>query len=353
MQGRIVNFNGRIVHGWTAVDLTVDVFLDDIKSNIQPRYTVSKDPQYHDFHMDIGSSPADAATPKIVVKFAGTDIPLDVAPRVAGFVNPVEIAAINGGILDYIGSINDLPSPPQSYIDYIGSGAAGRKGFLSIGFLTFVDLVYYGMLSGQNRSIVDLGCGCGRVGLALGPYLRPTDQYTGFDTWAEGVQWAREHVTTRYPNITFQEMPPERDSHRHGYQADQVAPIELPNDSVDSVFAMSVFTHLRMPATVGYLKEIFRILKPGGRAMLTWFLCAPEDEWIPKNIRIDEKSDDGYFTVDDTYVDSYFFEGKVLAAVQRAGFETYLKQYGFWHGERPKNRLSREGQDMLILVKPG
>ena len=187
----------------------------------------------------------------------------------AGLVNPVDFSPTDVAV--YLSKIVDLPTPPQEYIDYVGGGPA--QGFIQTGASVFSNLLYYGMLRGDNITIVDLGCGCGRVALALGPHLRVGDRYIGFDTWPQGLSWAEKNLTSRYPGLTFRSLPEIGQSTRGGYRADNFFPIEVDDQSVDSVIALSLFTHLRLPAVVGYLTEVFRILKPGGRAYTTFVLC--------------------------------------------------------------------------------
>ena len=42
--------------------------------------------------------------------------------------------------------------------------------------------------------------------------------------------------------------------------------------SVDRALALSVFTHLDGPTARHYLRELARVLRPGGRALLTFFV---------------------------------------------------------------------------------
>src|SRR4051812_16426449 len=51
---------------------------------------------------------------------------------------------------------------------------------------------------------------------------------------------------------------------------------EVPDGSVDRVWAGSVFTHLTEPEIVHYMKEIRRVLKPDGLAYATFFMYSPE-----------------------------------------------------------------------------
>jgi ubiquinone/menaquinone biosynthesis C-methylase UbiE len=349
LKGRVEGFDGRLLTGWVEGSAGVDVYLDDMLAEITPNYEINSESNARTFELDLARLHSFAETPNIVVKFARTNIELEVAPTVVGIVNQVDFSPVDHDVSAYVSRIVDLPTPPQEYIDYVGGG--GPRDFIATGTQIFADLLYYGMLEPRPLTIVDLGCGCGRVALAVGPHLNPDDRYVGFDTWSPGISWAQQNVTTRYPNLEFRAFPDTDQGHREGYKADSVFPTELPDSSVDSVMALSLFTHLRMPAAAGYLREIFRILKPGGRAFVTFFICEPGNPWILQNLAVTEQNDDGYFVVDDTYVDAYLFESRLKQVIENVGFRIALKKYGVW-GEHPRTRFSREGQDLIIAVKP-
>ena len=44
------------------------------------------------------------------------------------------------------------------------------------------------------------------------------------------------------------------------------------DNSFDLVFLTSVFTHMFAGDVENYLSEISRVLKPGGKCLITWFL---------------------------------------------------------------------------------
>lgn len=347
-RGRVVGFDGRRVHAWVHTGVRIDLYIDRDLFNGEVNYRDSPNPGVADVFVDIGLDPRRAETPCVEVLFSDTHQPLDVAPPLVGFINRRDFAPIDL-FCDYFARIPDQPYPPDAYSTYVGGG--GREGFLKTGARTFLNLFHYGMLEGDGRQIVDLGCGCGRVALPLGPFLTVNDTYVGYDTWRAGIDWAQKNISERYPHLSFHWLPQPEQAGRAGYQADKVFQLPLPDEVADSVIALSVFTHLRMAAAESYLREIFRILKPGGRAYLTWFLVSGDEDWLFANRTVDDESEDGWFTVDQTYVDAYFRESRVLDMIEAIGFRLALKAYGYW-GARPESEGSREGQDLLILLKP-
>ena len=55
-----------------------------------------------------------------------------------------------------------------------------------------------------------------------------------------------------------------------------------PDESFDIVFAASIFTHCLPEATINYIREAGRVLKPGGRCLFSFFLL---DNYRPGQVR--------------------------------------------------------------------
>jgi SAM-dependent methyltransferase len=348
--GQIIGFDGRFFRARLKQGASLAVYVDEVLVDAEINHTASMEPGFTNVLIDFNLDPHRAPTPKITIKFAGTDTNVDVAPVAAGFVNQTEFARLDEkGLPAYMTRVQDLRSPPDELVDYIGGG--GRSGFLLVGAWTLLNLIYFGMLNGDSRTIVDLGCGCGRAALAIAPYLTDNDRFYGYDTWKAGIDWAMQNITAFYPYMNFEWLQQEDQRGRRGYQAGRAFKLNLPADSVDTVFAMSLFTHLRLEVAAEYLREIYCILKPGGRAYITWLLTRPSDSYVESLGVINETTADGYYSVDDTYVDAYLYEERVFEVIEAAGLKVLYKQYGFW-GEKPQTKFSRECQDLLIMSKP-
>jgi hypothetical protein len=87
-----------------------------------------------------------------------------------------------------------------------------------------------------------------------------------------------------------------------------------------------------------YLREIVRVLKPGGRCLITYFLITPEVEALLKRgVRTlpMREQPGGYSTIDrgTPEYDIGFRESAVLALYRQLGLElTSAIQYGTWYG---------------------
>ena len=100
--------------------------------------------------------------------------------------------------------------------------------------------------------------------------------YHGFDVTFPMVEWCQQNITSRYPNFQFQhaDLANTLYAKTGGDAADYTFP--YPDGTFDVVFATSVFTHLLPDSAHRYAAESARVLRRGGRALLTFFLTNDE-----------------------------------------------------------------------------
>jgi ubiquinone/menaquinone biosynthesis C-methylase UbiE len=115
------------------------------------------------------------------------------------------------------------------------------------------------------KEIVDLGCGTGTMSCAIAQTF-PNAKVWGIDKSDRLLDTARKLQQERH--LTNLEL-----AVGDAYQ------IDLPNASIDLVYGRLLFQHLAEPLTA--LKEIARVLKPGGKVCLvdvadSWFALNPE-----------------------------------------------------------------------------
>jgi SAM-dependent methyltransferase len=137
-----------------------------------------------------------------------------------------------------------------------------------------------------DHDVLDIGCGIGRTARYLCDYLDPRARYEGFDIVEELITWCQENITTRFSNFTFQYTP----LFNTHYQRDDSLPsaetftFPYPDNSFDFVFAHSIFSHLQPDASQNYLREIRRVLRPGGISYSTWMMFEAELTHEPKPV---------------------------------------------------------------------
>ena len=109
---------------------------------------------------------------------------------------------------------------------------------------------YFSMDIANTTSVLDWGCGCGRLTRHLGRYT--TAAIDGVDIDPYNVKWCSENL----PGPAFTLVDPWK-------------PLPFDDACFDFVIGHSVFTHLTEKAQFFWLDELARVLKPGGAALVT------------------------------------------------------------------------------------
>ncbi len=170
----------------------------------------------------------------------------------------------------FTGRRNELtPSKRQSL-------SIGTGDFNEIGKKIFHHLVQLCQLKPHER-VLDVGCGIGRAAVPLTQYLKQPGSYEGFDIVPENIHWCQEKITPKFPHFKFQVVDvfnsvynPKGRTTGENYQ------FPFQSSSFDVIFLTSVFSHMLPEELENYLKEISRLLKPGGRCLITYFLLNSE-----------------------------------------------------------------------------
>ena len=158
------------------------------------------------------------------------------------------------------------PLPPARLVFRV-AGTLDRQWFLDSGLRAAQSI--RGTLSGHGvavealSSVLDFGCGCGRV---IRHLLGLPGQLHGCDRDATAVRWCRRHLPPAAFAVNAIEPPlPYRDG--------QFA----------LIYALSVFTHLPARLQQEWMRELRRVLAPGGHLLVSVHGAAyrdglPEDE---------------------------------------------------------------------------
>ncbi|WP_374282460.1 class I SAM-dependent methyltransferase [Novosphingobium sp.] len=123
-------------------------------------------------------------------------------------------------------------------------------GFEEFGKIELAVLRQFGLE--PDHSLIDVGCGAGRLARPLSEYL--TGSYLGIDLVPDLIQHARK-ISAR-PDWRFEVI-------------DHIG-IPAPDNSADFVCFFSVLTHLLHEHSYWYLEEAKRVLKPGGRVVFSF-----------------------------------------------------------------------------------
>lgn len=211
--------------------------------------------------------------------------------------------------------------------------------------------IEYGDLRPEH-SVLDIGCGVGRLAAPLADFLGADASYEGFDVDKQAIDWCREAIGKQHDNFQFQHTAVNND-HYNPDGALQGKNFQFPyaNDTFDFAVATSVFTHLSTRDAKHYLGETSRVLKPRGKALLTWyvlketFTSRSADSPLNFNHPIDSVS--ATATPKNPLAAMAFDETFILEAMAEAGLQLLSNIYpGTWRSEDGPTH-----QDLVVVQK--
>jgi SAM-dependent methyltransferase len=175
-------------------------------------------------------------------------VPIRARIAVRGFLREVPIRVCDVAADVSGGEGEPPPLPPARLRRRVGTDSS-RAQFLAVGTLT-ADLVRQMFTThrdpGQRYGTwLDFGCGSGRIArhlIASGEVA----ELTGLDIDRDAIAWCARNLPGRF--LAIAPKPP--------------TPVDTA--SVDVVTCISVFTHLDEEPQLEWLREVSRILRPGG-----------------------------------------------------------------------------------------
>jgi SAM-dependent methyltransferase len=188
-------------------------------------------------------------------------------PPVRSFVQVLSCSALDA--IDLVAGRRDPLTPPRRLLRL---STDPRSDFRSTGRTSVEFLVAQCRLRPDSR-VLDVGCGVGRLAVALSGFLSAAGRYEGFDVVPAQIEWCQRHVAARFPNFQFQLADVRNDAYNpggHVRAADYVFPYD--RASFDIVIVASVFTHLLSPDLAQYVSEVARVLEKGGRCLASFYL---------------------------------------------------------------------------------
>jgi len=228
----------------------------------------------------------------------------------------------------------DELTPPRRMIS-IGGGdfTATGKEFLRY-FKGFGNLK-------PSESVLDVGCGIGRMAIPLTRFLIRHGSYEGFDIVKRDIDWCIKNISSKYTNFHFQWANiSNRQYNPNGkYEA---AKYKFPysSEAFDFVFLTSVFTHMLPEEMENYLSEITRVLRKDGRSLITFFLLNDESRKLIRDGKttLDFRySFKGYSTIDKGIQESAVaYDEQYIRALYKNNGMILIEpiHYGSWCGRQ-------------------
>jgi len=170
---------------------------------------------------------------------------------------------------DPSGLVNGVAVPPPQLRVRV-AGTADRTWFLQTGLAHFTFLRTLLSDAGhpidEMGSVLDFGCGCGRMLRwwcdISGPAIH------GCDYNRELVRWCDEHLG--FAQVQANELAP---------------PLPYEDEAFELLYALSIFTHLSTELAQQWLTEMHRVTKPGG---FVWFTA--HGEALADRLSADERA---------------------------------------------------------------
>jgi len=247
------------------------------------------------------------------------------------------------------------PAPLPSVPMMTAIGSKTEEHYLTAMRRLAPELIRQGQI-GRDASVLDIGCGCGRMASAFSQYLSDDARYLGFDLWEDGIRWCQENITPVRPNFEFRTIKASDDYYflKGDGSPNQFDLGFIPSASFDCVFAISVFTHLKLHDARQYFEMIARVLKPGGRACLTFFMM---DEQVRAYLR-ESRPHDTFSRTEAGLWHGYgdkeygFFAGfeepLLLELFGESGLTVLERSLGAWANRRG----ARTHQDWYLVQRP-
>jgi len=148
---------------------------------------------------------------------------------------------------------SNLPVPPSS-LRYLVAGEEDISWFIHAGKLgaeTVIDLLKSNnIIFDANSSVLDFGCGCGRVIR----HLKDNQSFKlyGTDCNEFAIKWSRKNLG--FASFEVNKLSP---------------PLVYADKSFDLIYAFSIFTHLSETIQLEWISEFKRVLKPSGYILIS------------------------------------------------------------------------------------
>lgn len=179
-----------------------------------------------------------------------------------------------------------------------------------------------------DHTVIDVGCGCGQLAVALNEFLSLDGGYLGTDVVPEFLAFAEEQSRPEFRFALVHDLT-----------------IPAPDRSADIVCLFSVLTHLHQGESFKLLREAARKLKPGGKIVATYLEFGVPEHW-PHFMHLVDQTDPAHLT---SYIESSTFPvwaEHLGLACQIVPSDTWVEGLG----TRGRYGARAGGQSMAILT---
>ncbi|MDM8569633.1 class I SAM-dependent methyltransferase [Thiotrichales bacterium HSG1] len=196
-------------------------------------------------------------------------------------------------------------------------------------------LKHVGVDLSQIRSLLDFGCGSGRL-LVGWHLLAPNIELNGCDLNSELLGWLQQNI---FKQCIKNNLTP---------------PLAYPDDKFDLIYLISVFTHLSLDIQKMWIQELTRVVKVGGYILMTLHgeIYVRNGFWQEPD-KIQQFLDNGYIESGSDNGSNYYASYHSLNFIQQmmVGFELI----GYFPNGTMDNKRNifhtAQSQDVYVFVK--
>ena len=245
--------------------------------------------------------------------------------------------------------------PPRDALPGYARRYAGKQDFKAAGERFLSTATRHGLE--PHHRVLDVGCGVGRFAVAVAGFLDERGSYTGLDTSKQCIKLCRRWIGSKLPSFEFRRADVFNTSYNRKAEvtADRYR-FPFDDGSFDFAFSNSLFTHLVPADADNYLRQIGRVLKPGGRTLNTMFLLNDESR---AQLEGDSPRHDAPHALDgvarvkiperpEAWI--AFDEGFIGEGHDRAGLRIEHVRYGAWSG-RESSGPGFGTKDIVVAVR--
>ena len=232
--------------------------------------------------------------------------------------------------VEHFTEIGDRFKCLPAYLVLKVNGFLDEETFWDIGKGVAEVLIAEASTPNQPTQVLDFGCGLGRILLPVSKAF-PDAKFTAFDIDREMLDWGQFLVK----------------DYEHHFTGDVSL---LPDESFDFLYAISVFTHLDT-STEAVLQEMKRLLKPGGRAFLSYhdetlftqLAGSPSLPGVPKGTPLDEKHVTGEHTPEGEATKGIFYQTSYWESILSKQFQVLKTQQRSLYGFQSHSMVKKSG----------
>ena len=250
--------------------------------------------------------------------------------------------------------LDDLPTPQEDLHNFRPgdrtSGVARRENQIAM-------LERYGLQS--SSQVLEIGCGVGWLAYNLAYRLTDGGGYAGLDVSEVIISWLNENYASRLPNFRFDLLDVKNARYRPK-GTDKPERVRFPHgdDQFDIACAFNVFVYLTERGITNYLREVARVLRPGGVGLMTFKAIIDGDLGPREGARAYQRVREGVYTrrpEHDGWAMAYD-DTLIRSMIDRAGLDIDAFEIGGWHrlapvtSSAPASATAQQGADLYVVT---